>query len=77
LIANLGMPDEDGYSLIRSVRALETNITRRVPAIALTTHARAEDVDRALASGFQVHMAKPVQASELVSAVATLVHPEA
>jgi signal transduction histidine kinase/CheY-like chemotaxis protein len=76
LIADLGMRDEDGYSLIRSVRALETNITRRVPAIALTTHARAEDVDRALASGFQVHMAKPVQASELVSAVATLVHPE-
>ncbi|HEX6464238.1 MAG TPA: ATP-binding protein [Vicinamibacterales bacterium] len=77
LIADIGMPDEDGYSLMRSVRALETNMTRRVPAIALTAHARAEDVDRALASGFQVHMAKPVQAAELVSTIATLVHPEA
>ena len=77
LIADIGMPNEDGYSLMRSVRALETDLTHRVPAIALTAHARAEDVDRALASGFQVHLAKPVEASQLVSAIATLVHPDA
>jgi signal transduction histidine kinase/ActR/RegA family two-component response regulator len=77
LIADIGMPNEDGYSLMRSVRALETDVTKRVPAIALTAHARAEDVDRALASGFQVHLAKPVEVSQLVSTIATLVHPDA
>jgi len=77
LIADIGMPNEDGYSLMRSVRALETDITHRVPAIALTAHARAEDVDRALASGFQVHLAKPVEPSRLVSTIATLMHPPA
>ena len=77
LIADIGMPDEDGYSLIRSVRALESDVTRRVPAIALTAHAQAADVDRALASGFQVHLAKPVEASQLVSTVATLVRRSA
>jgi len=55
LIADIGMPNEDGYSLIRSVRALESDLTGHVPAIALTAHARAEDIDRAFASGFQIH----------------------
>jgi len=77
LIADIGMPDEDGYSLMRSVRALESDRTGRVPAIALTAHARAEDIDRAFASGFQVHVAKPVNASDLLSMIATLVHPPA
>ena len=75
LIADIGMPNEDGYSLIRSVRALESDMTGHVPAIALTAHARAEDIDRAFASGFQVHVAKPVEAAELLSTIATLVHP--
>jgi signal transduction histidine kinase/ActR/RegA family two-component response regulator len=77
LIADIGMPNEDGYSLMRSVRALEAEELRRLPAIALTAHARVEDIERALASGFQVHLAKPVEASELVSTIATLVHPPA
>jgi CheY-like chemotaxis protein len=77
LIADIGMPNEDGYSLIRSVRALESDLTGHVPAIALTAHARAEDIDRAFASGFQVHVAKPVEASHLLSTIATLVHPAA
>ena len=77
LIADIGMPDEDGYSLIRSVRALESDLTGHVPAIALTAHARAEDIDRAFASGFQIHVAKPVEASQLLSTIATLVHPAA
>jgi CheY-like chemotaxis protein len=70
LIADIGMPDEDGYSLIESVRAGERGI--RLPAIALTAHARAEDVERALASGFEVHVAKPVDPSELLSTISTL-----
>jgi signal transduction histidine kinase/ActR/RegA family two-component response regulator len=74
LIADIGMPNEDGYSLIRSVRALESDMTGHVPAIALTAHARAEDIDRAFASGFQIHVAKPVDASQLLSKIATLVH---
>jgi CheY-like chemotaxis protein len=74
LIADIGMPNEDGYSLIRSVRALESDMTGHVPAIALTAHARAEDIDRAFASGFQIHVAKPVDASRLLSTIATLVH---
>ena len=77
LIADIGMPGEDGYSLIRSVRALESDMTGHVPAIALTAHARAEDIDRAFESGFQVHVAKPVDASQLLSTIATLVHPSA
>jgi signal transduction histidine kinase/CheY-like chemotaxis protein len=77
LIADIGMPDEDGYSLMRSVRALESDMTRHVPAIALTAHARPEDVDRAFASGFQIHVAKPVDMSQLLSTIATLVHPRA
>jgi signal transduction histidine kinase/ActR/RegA family two-component response regulator len=77
LIADIGMPNEDGYSLIRSVRALESEVTGHVPAIALTAHARAEDIDRAFASGFQVHVAKPVEAAQLLSTIATLVHPPA
>jgi signal transduction histidine kinase len=77
LIADIGMPGEDGYSLIQSVRALESDMTGHVPAIALTAHARAEDIDRAFASGFQIHVAKPVDASQLLSTIATLVHPPA
>ena len=77
LIADIGMPNEDGYSLMRSVRALESDMTGHLPAIALTAHARAEDIDRAFASGFQVHVAKPVEAAQLLSTIATLVHPPA
>jgi signal transduction histidine kinase len=77
LIADIGMPNEDGYSLMRSVRALESEITGHLPAIALTAHARAEDIDRAFASGFQVHVAKPVEAAQLLSTIAALVHPPA
>ena len=68
LIADIGMPREDGYALIRSMRALNSD-TSGVPAIALTAHARPEEVEAALASGFQMHVAKPVDSSKLLSAV--------
>ena len=69
VVSDIGMPKEDGYSLIRSVRARESLDTAHVPAIALTAHARPEDVAQALASGFQMHVAKPVDPSRLLSAV--------
>ncbi len=74
IIADIGMPKEDGYSLIRSVRSLESAEVAQVPAIALTAHARPEDAEQAFASGFQMYLAKPVDSAKLLSAVtATLV----
>jgi len=73
LIADIGMPGEDGYSLILSIRNQE-NGKARVPAIALTAHTRPEDVEHALTAGFQIHLAKPVDSSRLVDSIASLVH---
>jgi signal transduction histidine kinase/CheY-like chemotaxis protein len=73
LIADIGMPGEDGYSLIVSIRNQERGISH-LPAIALTAHTRPEDVEHALASGFQLHMAKPVDSSRLVDSIASLVN---
>ena len=70
LVSDIGMPGEDGYSLIARVRHLEREHAR-VPAIALTAFARAEDRRRALLAGFQLHLAKPVEPAELVAAVAS------
>ena len=65
------MPTMDGYMFIRRVRALDSG-QRDVPAIALTAYARAEDRFRALAAGFQMHVPKPVEASELMMVIASL-----
>jgi CheY-like chemotaxis protein len=59
------MPGLDGYSLIRKLRDLETANGKNIPAIALTAHARAEDHDRALQAGFQIHISKPIAPAEL------------
>ncbi|MFO0607033.1 MAG: response regulator [Polyangiales bacterium] len=72
LVSDIGMPDRDGYELIRAVRALPAARGGAVPAVALTGFARAEDTQRALAEGFQVHLAKPVEPEALVDAVARL-----
>jgi signal transduction histidine kinase len=75
LIADIGMPSEDGYALMRSVRALPSSKAAAVPAIALSAHVRQEDVDEALAAGFQMHLSKPIEPSKLLSAVtSTLLH---
>jgi CheY-like chemotaxis protein/anti-sigma regulatory factor (Ser/Thr protein kinase) len=74
LIADIGMPEEDGYSLIASIREMETG-TSHVPAIALTARTRPEDVQQALAAGFQMHLAKPVDSRQLVESIASLVDP--
>jgi two-component system CheB/CheR fusion protein len=67
LVSDLGMPGEDGYDLIRRVRALPPEQGGRVPALALSAYASRQDHERALSAGFQAHVAKPVEASELVS----------
>jgi PAS domain S-box-containing protein len=72
LISDLGMPDEDGYSLIAKIRALPEERGGRIPAAALTAYARAEDRMRVLRSGFQFHLPKPVDSAELVTVVASL-----
>ncbi len=71
LICDIGMPEEDGYSVIRKVRALPES--SELPAIALTAYVRVEDRMRALEAGFQMFLPKPVEAAELRSTVANLV----
>jgi len=70
LVSDIGMPGEDGYSLIRKIRDRATGGS--VPAVALTAFARSEDRRRAIGAGFQMHLAKPVEPAELVTAVASL-----
>jgi CheY-like chemotaxis protein len=73
LISDIGMPEADGYWLVRRLRALEAERgVRRLPAVALTAYARNEDRDAALAAGFEAHIAKPVAPAELVEAAARL-----
>ena len=72
LISDIRMPEEDGYSLMRSLRGAGLD----TPAIALTAYARQEDADEARAAGFQIHLPKPVDARRLVDAVATLLRPD-
>ena len=72
LISDIGMPEEDGYDLIRRVRALPSDSGGRIPAIALTAYARTEDRMRALRTGYQMHVAKPVELAELVAVAASL-----
>ena len=72
IVSDIGMPVQDGYTFIKKVRGLG-NDANQIPAIALTAYARAEDRMRALAAGFQMHVPKPVEASELVMVIASLV----
>jgi PAS domain S-box-containing protein len=73
LVSDLGMPEQDGYELIKQVRETESaDNAARVPALALTAYAKAEDRVRALAGGYQVHLAKPVEPAEFVLVVANL-----
>ena len=73
LVSDIGMPDVDGYELLRRVRALGQARGGGVPAVALTAFARSEDRTRALRAGYLVHVAKPVEPSELVATVASVV----
>ena len=73
LVSDIGMPDGDGYSLIRRVRSLEGERGAKVPAVALTAFARAEDRGEALGSGFQAHLPKPIEPGELTALIAELI----
>jgi signal transduction histidine kinase/ActR/RegA family two-component response regulator len=72
LLSDIGMPDLDGYELIRQVRALDSDRRAPIPAIAITAYARTEDRQRSLLAGYQMHLAKPIEARELVAAIASL-----
>ena len=72
LVTDIGMPVEDGYSLIARVRALPREQGGQTPALALTAYARSEDRVRALSAGFQMHLAKPVEPAELVATLGAI-----
>ncbi|HZS05992.1 MAG TPA: PAS domain S-box protein [Blastocatellia bacterium] len=73
LVSDLAMPDEDGYSLIGKVRAREAESSRQTPALVLTAYVRVEDRAQALSAGFDLFVPKPVEAGELITAIANLV----
>jgi signal transduction histidine kinase len=72
LVSDIGMPGEDGYALLRRLRAMDSAQGSGTPALALTAYASLQDRRRALDAGFDLHLAKPVEPGELVSAVACL-----
>jgi PAS domain S-box-containing protein len=73
VVSDIGMPNEDGFELIKRIRARPAERGGRVPAAALTAYARAEDRKKVLAAGFVTHVVKPVDPSELVAVIASLV----
>jgi PAS domain S-box-containing protein len=74
LISDIGMPDFDGYELIRRIRTMHDSSARNIQAIALTAYARADDRQRALLAGFQMHVSKPVEPRELIAGIASLLN---
>ncbi|BAZ38289.1 multi-sensor hybrid histidine kinase [Calothrix sp. NIES-4101] len=72
LVSDIGMPSEDGYSLIRKIRQMKPEAGGNIPAAALTAYARTEDRMRAIQEGFQLHLPKPVEPEELIAVVASL-----
>jgi PAS domain S-box-containing protein len=72
LVSDIGLPGEDGYSLIRRVRTAEIGTGKRLPAVALTAFARMEDRLQALSAGYNMHVPKPVEPAELLLVIASL-----
>jgi two-component system CheB/CheR fusion protein len=72
LVSDIAMPEEDGYDLIRHVRALDAGRGGQIPALAVTAYAKIEDRDKAIAAGYHQHSVKPIEPAELAAAVATL-----
>jgi PAS domain S-box-containing protein len=73
LVSDIGLPGDDGYMLIQKLREQQAQHGRAIPALAVTAYARAEDRARALAAGFQMHVAKPLEPADLVAAIASLI----
>jgi CheY-like chemotaxis protein len=76
LVSDIAMPGEDGYWLIRQIRALPTDAGGAIPAVALTAYVRMEERLQVLAAGFQRYVPKPVEPTELLDVVARLVNLE-
>jgi CheY-like chemotaxis protein len=72
IISDIGLPEVDGYELVRRIRDEERPRGTKTPAVALTAFARIEDRVKALAAGYQMHVAKPVEPGELLTIVASL-----
>src|SRR4029078_9755911 len=72
LVSDIGMPNEDGYSLIQKGRSLDSNYARKVPAVALTAYATDEDRMHALSAGFQMHVPKPIEPESFVTSLASM-----
>jgi signal transduction histidine kinase/DNA-binding response OmpR family regulator len=72
LVSDIAMPEEDGYTLIQKVRQLDQQSGGLIPAIALTAYAGIEDRARALAAGYQMHVAKPLEPEELLAVIANV-----
>jgi CheY-like chemotaxis protein len=75
LISDIGMPGEDGFSLIAKVRALPPDAGGQTPAIALTAYVREDDRPKVLGSGFQAYLAKPIEPMTLVNTILEIRHP--
>src|SRR5204863_7568310 len=73
LVSDIGLPGDDGYMLIQKLREQQAQQGRAIPALAVTAYARAEDRTRALAAGFQMHVAKPLEPADLGAASARLI----
>jgi CheY-like chemotaxis protein len=72
VVSDIEMPEEDGYALVRRLRAMPPDAGGRTPAVALTAFNRPEDRIRSLRAGFTIHMSKPVDPDELVAVIANL-----
>jgi CheY-like chemotaxis protein len=72
LVSDIGMPHEDGFALMRRVRALSAEEGGTIPAVALTAFARTQDRLKVLSAGFQMHVPKPIEQLELLTVVASL-----
>ena len=73
LLSDIGKPEEDGYSLIRQVRAFSVEVGGQIPAIAITACVSGQERQMAIDSGFQAHVGKPVELDSLISIIANLV----
>jgi signal transduction histidine kinase len=76
LVADIEMPGEDGYSLVRRIRLLPGDRGGRITAIALTAHAGAHDLAKVMSAGFQRHVPKPLQPGDLITAITTFIKPK-
>jgi CheY-like chemotaxis protein len=73
VVSDIGMPGEDGYALVRKLRARPPEAGGALPAVALSAHAARDDAERSRAAGFELHIAKPIDPESLVDALAGLV----